>query len=365
MKVPFFDLGRQTERIRGEINEAVMEVIDTQRFILGPAVDSLEEKIARLISVSNAIGVASGSDALMLAMMAARIGPHSEVIVPAFSFFSSASSAARLGARVVFADIDLKTFQIDPEEIQNRLTSKTSAVIPVHLFGDCPDMLQIQQLATEHGFLIIEDVAQGFGALHHERPAGSMGFCGCFSFYPTKNLSAIGDAGMIVTNDQSTADKLRLLRSHGLENTYEHNELGINSRLDSIQAAALSVRLSYFEGWNKQRRHIAKLYNEGLSDLVTTPSPSKHNSPVYNQYVIRSPQRDKLRKFLAEKDIGTELYYPIPLHMQKGLAKMQRCEGRYPRSEEAAKTCLALPIFPELEEDEINYVIQRIQEFFS
>ena len=365
MKIPFFDLGRQTARIRDELTTALLRVVDSQQFILGPAVEKLEADVAGELSVKHAVGVASGTDALMLSLMAARIGPGDEVIVPAFSFFSTASSAARLGARVVFADIDFTTFQIDPEEVRRRVNSRTRAVIVTHLFGDCADMLKIQTLAADHGVLIIEDVAQAFGALHRGRAAGTLGFCGCLSFYPTKNLAAIGDAGMVTTNDTRAAERLRLLRAHGLENGYEHNELGVNSRLDSIQAAALSVRLKYVPEWNRRRRHLAERYTSGLEGVVTVPSPAGHNQAVFNQYVIRTSERDNLRRHLSEKGVGTQIYYPIPLHLQKGLAHLGGSPGDFPRAEEAARTCLALPIFPELEEKEVDYVIETIREFCS
>ena len=365
MKVPFFDLKRQTDRIRAELGKALMEVVDSQRFILGPAVEKAEAAVAEKLSARQAVGVANGSDALMLALMAADIGPGAEVIVPAFSFFSTASSAVRLGARVVFADIDFQTFQIDPDEIRRKITPRTRAVIVTHLFGDCADMLRIQTIAADHGILIIEDVAQAFGATHRERAAGTMGFCGCLSFYPTKNLAAIGDAGMVVTQDSQTAERLRLLRAHGLENGYEHNLPGINSRLDSLQAAAISVRLPYVDEWNERRRHTAQRYSEGLEGIVTLPMPPEHNEAVYNQFVIRTSERDALREFLSGHGIGTEIYYPIPLHLQKGLGAVCGTPGDFPRAEETARTCLALPIFPELEEKEIDYVIEKIREFFE
>ena len=365
MKVPFFDLKRQTERIRAELGAALMEVVDSQRFVLGPEVERAEAAVAEKFSTGQAVGVASGSDALMLALMAAGIGPGSEVIVPAFSFFSTASSAVRLGARVVFADIDFRSFQIDPDEIRRKITPSTRAVIVAHLFGDCADMLRIQTIAADHGILIIEDVAQAFGATHRGRWAGTMGFCGCLSFYPTKNLAAIGDAGMVVTHDSQTGDRLRLLRSHGLENDYEHNVLGINSRLDSLQAAALSVRLPYVEEWNERRGQIAQRYIVGLEGTVTVPTPAPHNGAVYNQFVIRTPERDALKEFLSGHGVGTAIYYPIPLHLQRGLGAVCGFAGDFPRAEEAARTCLALPIFPELEEAEIDYVIETIQKFFE
>ena len=363
MKVPFFDLKRQTERIREELGAALMEVVDSQRFVLGPAVEQVEAAVAEKLAAKQAVGVASGSDALMLALMAAEIGPGSEVIVPAFSFFSTASSAVRLGARVVFADIDFQTFQIDPDEIRRKITPSTRAVIVAHLFGDCADMLRIQTIAADHGVLIIEDVAQAFGATHRGRAAGTMGFCGCFSFYPTKNLAAIGDAGMVVTHDVGTADRLRLLRAHGQENNYEHNMLGINSRLDSLQAAAISVRLPYVDEWNARRRQIAERYLAGLEGKVMLPTPVPHNEAVYNQFVIRTSERDALKEFLSGHGVGTAIYYPIPLHLQRGLGAVCGSPGDFPRAEEAARTCLALPIFPELEEAEIDYVIEKIREF--
>ena len=365
MKVPFFDLKRQTTGIREELGAALMEVIDSQQFILGPAVGRAEAEVAEKLSTQQGVGVANGSDALMLALMAAEIGPGAEVIVPAFSFFSTASSAVRLGARVVFADIDFQTFQIDPDEIRRKITPSTRAVIVAHLFGDCADMLRIQAIAADHGVLIIEDVAQAFGAKHRGRTAGTMGFCGCLSFYPTKNLAAIGDAGMVVTHDSRTADRLRLFRAHGLENEHEHNMLGINSRLDSLQAAAISVRLPYVDEWNERRRQIAQRYLVGLEGTVTLPTPAPHNEAVYNQFVIRTSERDALKEFLSGHGIGTAIYYPIPLHLQRGLGSVCGSPGDFPRAEETARTCLALPIFPELEEAEIDFVIEKIQEFFN
>ncbi len=365
MNVPFFDLRRQTTRIREELNQALMEVVDSQRFVLGPAVERIEAEVARTLSVGHAVGVASGSDALLLSLMAASIGPGAEVIVPAFSFFSTASSALRLGARVVFADVDFATLQIDPEEVRRRLTPQTRAVIVTHLFGDCANMLQIQALAADHGILIVEDVAQAFAATHRGRYAGTMGFCGCLSFYPTKNLAAIGDAGMVVTNDSKAAQRLRMLRAHGEENKYEHNALGINSRLDSLQAAALSVRLKYVDGWNNRRRRIARRYSEGLEGLVTLPISGVENQPVFNQFVIRTSLRDELRDHLTASGVGTEIYYPIPLHLQKGLEPACGKPGDHPRAEEAARTCLALPVFPELRDGEVDYVIESIQAFFA
>ena len=342
-----------------------MEVVDSQKFVLGPAVEKVEAEIAKTLSVSHAIGVASGSDALLLSLMAAGVGPGSDVIVPAFSFFSTASSALRLGARIRFADIDFRTFQMDPDQFRRNITPQTRAVIVAHLFGDCADMLRIQTIAADHGILIIEDVAQAFGAKHHGRDAGAMGFCGCFSFYPTKNLAAIGDAGMVVTNDRAAAERLRRLRVHGEERRYHHTTLGINSRLDSLQAAAISVRLQYVEEWNQRRRQIARRYLEGLDGIIALPAPDEANHAVYNQFVVRTSERDALAERLQGHGIGTKIYYPIPLHLQPGLAPMTGEVGDYPRAEEVARTCLALPIFPELQDEEVDHVIDKTREFCS
>jgi len=365
MNIPFFDLGRQTKTLRNELQDALMEVVDSQRFILGPPVERIETEVARRLGIHSAVGVGSGSDALLLSLMAAGIEPGAEVIVPANSFFATAASALRLGMRIVFADIDPRTLQVDPDEIRRRITPRTRAVIPVHLFGDCANMQEIQALTDDHNLLIIEDAAQAFGATCGGQPAGTMGFCGCLSFYPTKNLAAIGEAGMIVTNDADVANRLRSLRAQGLENQYEHNTLGINSRLDSVQAAALEVRLRYVDNWNEKRRQTAQRYGEGLSGLVQIPSPDESNKCVYHQYVIRTPHRDRLRVFLSEQGIGTAIYYPIPLHLQPGLAPFCGVEGDYPIAEQAARTSLALPIFPELQQDEVDYVIEKIGDFFA
>jgi len=340
-----------------------MEVVDSRRFVLGPAVERFEQEVAGVLSAGHAIGVASGSDALLVALMAAGIGPGSEVIVPAFSFFATASAALRLGARVVFADIDPQSFHIDPVEVGRRITPRTRAVVVAHLFGDCADVEPVGRMAREHGFQLIEDAAQAFGALRRERFAGTFGFCGCFSFYPTKNLAALGDGGMIVTNDGKAADTIRQLANHGIRKRYEHVTPGINSRLDALQAAVLSVKLRHVGEWNERRREIARRYSERLRDLVTVPEPSEPNVPVFHQYVIRTPVRDALRDYLTSTGIGTEIYYPIPLHLQPGLAPFCGRPGDYPEAEAVAGSALALPIFPELEDDEIDRVIGAIREF--
>jgi dTDP-4-amino-4,6-dideoxygalactose transaminase len=365
MNVPFFDLSRQTRPLRSELGDALMEVVDSQQFVLGPQVERFEREVSEALEVPHAIGVASGSDALLLALMAAGVGPGSEVIVPAFSFFATASAVVRLGARLVFADIVESSFQIDPEDAARRVTPKTRALIAAHLFGDCADMTKIGALGAAHGFPVIEDAAQAFLARHHARFAGTLGYCGCLSFYPTKNLSGLGDGGMVLTHDETAALTIRRLATHGVRDRYEHVALGINSRLDSLQAAALSVRLPRVEGWNLRRAAIARRYSEGLARSVRVPVPAAENAAVFHQYVIRTPDRDRLRSFLAGRGVGTEIYYPIPLHLQPGLAPFCGRPGDFPQAESAARTSLALPIFPELEDREVDYVIEAILEFSS
>lgn len=363
MSIPFFDLSRQNARIRNEIEEAVMDVVDSGRFVFGPAVTALEEEVAGHLGVRHGIGVASGSDALLLALMALGVGPGSEVVVPAFSFFATASSAYRLGARLVFADTDPRSFQMDPADVRRRITPRTRVVILAHLFGDCADVEAIGKLASDAGAALLEDAAQAFGASRHGRPAGSFGTCGCLSFYPTKNLGAFGDGGMVVTDSEDLAREIRQLANHGLRNRYEHVSAGINSRLDAIQAAILSVKLRHVGAWNLRRQDIARRYSEALRDRVTVPAPGPENVAVYHQYVIQPRDRDGLREHLAGKGIGTEVYYPIPLHLQPGLGPQCGRAGDLPGAEEAARTALALPIFPELEDDEIDRVIEAVLEF--
>jgi dTDP-4-amino-4,6-dideoxygalactose transaminase len=362
--VPFFDLRRQTRRLRAELAEALMEVVDSGQFVLGPAVRRFEEEVTARLSIGHAIGVASGSDALLLALMAAGVGPGTEVVVPAFSFFSTASSAVRLGARVVFADIDPESFQSDPASVSPRLTGRTRAIVVVHLFGDCAPIEPVLDLAADRRIPVIEDAAQAFGARRLGRWTGTLGQSGCFSFYPTKNLAALGDAGMVVTDDDSLAASLRRIANHGVRGRYEHVEMGVNSRLDSIQAASLSVRLRYLDEWNQRRRALARRYSEGLSEVVGVPSAREGNQPVFHQYVIRTERRDALRAHLAARGIGTEIYYPIPLHLQKALGPDCGKPGDCPGAEQAAARALALPIFPELEDGEAARVVAAIRDFF-
>lgn len=377
MKVPFFDLTRQFEKIRKEITMSLEEVFQAHQFILGPQVAELEAMIAHYCDIPFAIGVASGSDALFLALLALGIGPGDEVILPSFTFFATAGAVSRSGARPVFADIDPATYNIDPEELKKRVSSQTKAIIPVHLYGQCADMDPILELCTSRSIFVIEDAAQALGAAYQPegvsspRKAGQMGILGCFSFFPTKNLGAFGDAGMIVTDRGELAERLRILRVHGSHPKYYHKCIGINSRLDTIQAAILRAKLPHLERWTEERRRKAKRYEELLGHLFSSlpgaalPKTQYRNRHIYNQYVIRVPRRDQLRAFLQEQGVGTEIYYPVPLHLQQCYAFLHYREGDLPHSERAAKEVLALPIYPELTDEEQDYVVDQIRRFYE
>jgi len=377
MKVPFFDLMLQFNSIQDEIRASLEEVFKTQQFILGPQVKQLEETFAPYCQTQYGIGVASGSDAILLALMALGIGKGDEVILPPFTFFATAGSVTRIGAKPVFADIDLKTFNIDPSKIEEKITPKTKAIIPVHLFGQCADMDPILQIAKARGLFVIEDAAQAIGAeykpLSHSqgRRAGGMGDLGCFSFYPTKNLGAMGDGGMVVTNRLDLAERVRILRVHGSQPKYFHRWIGLNSRLDTIQAAILLVKFKYLEKWTKERQKRAKTYNtlfrEGFSDIpgLQLPTTQYENTHVYHQYVIRVPKRDCLRDYLLQEGIGTDIYYPLPLHLQECFSFLNHRRGEFPNSEKASEEVLALPIYPELTEDQQFFIVDRIRAFYK
>lgn len=377
MKVPFFDLVRQFETIRQEITASLEEVFKTQQFILGPQVPELEAMIARYCNVPFAVGVASGSDALFLSLLALDIGPGDEVVLPSFTFFATAGAVSRTGAKPVFCDIDPETYNMDPEDLEKRISPRTRAVIPVHLYGQCADMDAICEVCNPRNIFVIEDAAQALGAEYKPmdapsvRKAGQMGILSCFSFFPTKNLGAFGDAGMIVTNREDLAGRLRILRVHGSHPKYYHKWIGVNSRLDTIQAAILSAKLPHLEKWTEERRRKAKRYEELLGDLFSSlpeaalPKVEHRNRHIYNQYVIRVPQRDQLRAFLQGEGVGTEIYYPVPLHLQECYAFLNYHEGDLPHSERAAREVLALPIFPELTDAEQDYVVDRIYRFYK
>jgi dTDP-4-amino-4,6-dideoxygalactose transaminase len=376
-KVPFFDLNVQFKSIEDEIKSALDEVFRTQQFILGSHVKALEEKIAQYCRTQYAIGVASGSDALLLSLMALGIGAGDEVLLPSFTFFATAGSVSRLGSIPVFVDIDPESFNIDPAKIEEKITSRTKAIIPVHLFGQCADMKPIIEIAKRKHLSVIEDAAQALGAEYkpktgsEERRAGQMGDLGCFSFYPTKNLGAFGDAGMVVTDHSGLAERVRLLRVHGSQTKYHHQSIGINSRLDTLQAAILLVKFKYLEKWTSERQKKAQRYQLLFQDLLSSVNALKlpiiqyQNRHIFHQYVIRVPERDRLRQFLTEEGIGTDTYYPLPLHLQECYSFLKYHRGDLPNSEKASEEVLALPIYPELTEDQQTLVVKRIRTFYQ
>ena len=375
-KIPFFDLSAQFKSIEDEIKSAMDEVFQNQQFILGSKVQALEETIAQYCRTRYAIGVASGSDALVLALMALGIGAGDEVLLPPFTFFATAGSVSRLGATPVFVDIDRETYNIDPSKIEEKITSKTKAILPVHLFGQCADMNPLLKIAQKKKLFIIEDAAQALGAEYKPnagsqgRRAGQIGDLGCFSFYPTKNLGAFGDAGMVVTDNPSLAEKVRLLRVHGSQPKYFHKTIGINSRLDTIQAAILLVKFKYLEKWTAERQKKAERYQGLFQNLLSSveglklPTIQYQNRHIFHQYVIRVPERDRLRKFLAERGIGTDIYYPVPLHLQECYSFLKYRRGDLPNSEKASEEVLALPVYPELTEDQQEVVVDGIKAFY-
>jgi dTDP-4-amino-4,6-dideoxygalactose transaminase len=376
--VPLLDLQRQYGTVREEVLAALERVCSSQQFILGAEVEHFEREIASFIGVPSAVGCASGTDALWLALVAVGVQPGDSVITTAFSFFASASAIVRAGARPVLVDIDPATFNLDPEKVAARLRSggshKIRALLPVHLYGQCADMDALRHLAKEFDLVIIEDAAQAIGAKWRGRQAGSLGAASAFSFYPTKNLSALGDAGLATTGDAALAEHMRRLRNHGISRRYLHEEVGWNCRMDAIQAAVLRVKLKYIETWNEQRCARAAIYIQlfaeaGLSGAcdapITLPQTSKDAHHVFHQYVIRAQRRDDLRIFLAQRGIATEIYYPIPLHLQPSFAYLGYGEGDLPESERASREVLALPMFPELTEREQSWVVEAIAEFYS
>ena len=370
--VPLLDVSRGNDPLRAEILEAITDVCDSGRFVYGPGCQQLETRVATLCGATYGIGCASGSDALLLALMAIDTRPGDEVIVPSFTFFATASAAWRLGARPVFVDIDPNTFNLDPAQVETAVTSKTRAIIPVHLFGRCADMDPINQIAAKHGLSVIEDAAQSIGAGYRGRAAGSLGDIGCFSFYPTKNLGGFGDAGLLTTSSEELATKLRLLANHGMHPRYFHRVVGINSRLDSIQAAVLNVKLNQLSRWTEARQANAARYTEmfvaaGLDAKLPLPADSSDSNHVWNQYTIRVPdgRREELRQHLASAQIGTEIYYPIPLHQQECFRELGYEPGCLPETERAAAEVLSLPIFPELTADEQQIVVDCIVDFYA
>jgi dTDP-4-amino-4,6-dideoxygalactose transaminase len=382
MKVPQLDLSAQYQTIRDEVRAAVDRVFESQQFVMGAEVEALENEIASYSQAQFAVGCASGSDALLLALLSCGIGPDDEVITTPFSFFATASTIARLGARPVFVDIDERTFNINPSLVREKITARTKAIVPVHLYGQCAEMYPLIELSrqelpqTAHGnagapIPIIEDAAQAIGAEDARRRAGSMGTIGCFSFYPSKNLGGAGDGGMLTTNDLEHAQRLRMLRLHGEERKYHHKIIGINSRLDALQAAVLRVKLRYLDEWTEARQRRAQRYelmfaDAGLSEQVEPPFVRKGARHIFHQFAIRvrGGRRDALREHLRERGVGTDIYYPVPLHLQECFAYLGYKEGDFPVAEQAAKETLALPVFPELTDEQQDYVVSSIAEFF-
>ena len=362
MQVPLIDLKAQFDPIRQDILSAVQEVIDSHIFRDGPKVEQIEEAIAEYCSCSHAVGASSGTDAILSSLMALGIGPGDEVITTPFTFFAAAGCIVRAGAIPVFVDIEPGTFNIDPDRIAPAITDRTKAILPVHLFGQTADMDPILALAKKHYLAVIEDAAQCIGAAYKTRPAGSMGTCGCFSFYPTKNLSAAGDAGMIVTNDDELAEKLRLIRNHGDESIYKHRFVGGNFRLDAIQAAVLLVKLPHLARWNKQRQENAAHYNQAFADCsrITTPAVKDGNVSVYHLYIIRVDRRDDVAEHLRQNGVGCGVYYPLPLHMQECFARFGCKVGDFPQAEKAAREVLAIPVYPELTDEQKAYVVKCV-----
>jgi dTDP-4-amino-4,6-dideoxygalactose transaminase len=365
--VPLLDLQAQYRPLREELLAAVTRVCDTQRFILGPEVDALEHDLEQALGVSHAITVSSGTDAILAALMALGIGPGDEVITPTYSFFATAGCVARVGATPRLVDIDPATFNVDPEAIRAAITAKTKAILPVHLYGQMADMSAVMQVAGEHGIPVIEDACQAIGATQNGRQAGTLGIAGCFSFFPSKNLGAFGDAGLVITNDASLAHELKLLRNHGAEPKYVHKRIGGNFRLDALQAAVLRVKLPHLDRWTEARRSNAIRYDrlfaaEGLTRSVGLPREVPGCRHIFNQYVVRVRERDRVRASLAQQGIGTEIYYPVPFHLQECFAGLGHARGDFPHAEEAADTTLALPIYGELTLEQQQAVVAAMRE---
>jgi dTDP-4-amino-4,6-dideoxygalactose transaminase len=365
MDVPLLDLTAQYRAIRPEIDGAIAEVLAGGRFILGPQVAALEAEVAARCKVAHAIGVASGTDALYLALRACDVGPGNEVITTSFSFIATAEAIALAGARPVFADIDPTTFNIDPKGIEAQITPRTRAILPVHLFGQPAEMDPLLAVARQRGIRVVEDAAQAIGAADRGRPVGSLGDVGCFSFFPSKNLGAYGDGGMVTTNDEALARRVRRLRAHGDAGRYDHAELGINSRLDEIQAAVLRVKLRHLEAWTEARRANAARYQALLEPCtaVVRPREAPGVRHVYNQYTLRVPRRDALQAHLSARGIGSAVYYPRPIHQQPAFRAWWPGDHRLPESERAAAEVLSLPIFPELGEERLRRVAETIRGF--
>jgi dTDP-4-amino-4,6-dideoxygalactose transaminase len=361
--IPLVDLTAQYHAMQQEIDAAVHATLESGHFILGPAVSRLEASIAAYLGVDHAIGLASGTDALVLALRALDIGAGDEVIIPAYTFFATEGTVMSVGARPVFVDIDPTSYEIDVAQIEDRITPRTKAIIPVHLYGQPADMDPILALAQAHSLKVIEDNAQAFGSTYRSRKTGAIGDIGCLSFFPTKNLGAYGDGGMVVTNDPARAERMRMLRTHGWKKKYYSEEVGYNSRLDALQAAILQAKLPFVDAWNERRREIAARYSEHLAPFVSVPVECEWGRHVYHLYIVRSRRRAELQAFLKEQGIASEVYYPLPPHLSKPCREFGYREGDFPEAERASLETLALPLYPELTTDQQDKVIEAVKEF--
>ncbi len=370
MRFPLLDLKAEYATMKEDIRAAVDRVLESQQFIMGPEVKQLEAKIATFIGSRFAVACASGSDALLLALMALGVDSGDEIITPPFTFVATAGSIARLKAKPVFVDIDRETYNLDPTLLEAAITSRTRAIMPVHLFGLPAEMEKISEIARAHRLPVIEDAAQSIGARYHDQYVGSIGACGCFSFFPSKNLGGAGDGGMITTSDPDLAERISVLRDHGSRKKYHYDLLGMNSRLDSLQAAILLVKFEHLEAMSQARRRNADRYRElfrqaGLDGCIALPVEPKGLHHVYNQFVIRVPERDQLREHLRNGGIPTEIYYPSPLHLQPAFADLGYHAGEFPQSEQASQHVLALPVFPQMTEEQQKMVVNATAQFFA
>lgn len=361
MKVPFLDLSLQHRPLREELLDAWAQTLDAGRFCLGRDVDVFEEQFAEACGAPGAVGVDNGTSALHLSAVALNLGPDDEIIVPAFTFIATAWTAKYIGAKLVFADVDADTFCLDPKAFEAAITKKTRAVVVVHLFGQPAPMDEIMEVADRHGLAVIEDCAQAHLARYRDRPVGLIGDVGTFSFYPTKNLGGCGEGGAVISRRSEILDAVRILRIHGMARRYTHDCVGFNARMEGLQAAALSVKLPHLSSWTKGRRKVARRYLEGIAHKdITLPVVPEWGESVYHQFTIRHPERDALRAHLTEAEIGTDIIYPIPLHLQPCFSDLGLGKGTFPVAEKIADTCLSLPVFPELTEDQVDYVIETI-----
>jgi len=369
MKIQMLHLSEQYQSVKDEIIQKLDEVMSSSRFILGDNVKKLESDIAKYSNVKHGIGVGNGSDAIHIALQAVGVGKGDEVITTPFTFFATAGSIARIGAKPVFVDIDPVTFNIDTAKIEGAITPRTKAIVPVHLYGQMADMDPIVEIGQKYNLAIIEDAAQAIGAKYKEKTVGEMGTAATYSFFPTKNLGAYGDGGMIITNDDDIAEKCRVIRVHGSKPKYYHHVLGYNSRLDELQAAILNVKFPHLNRWSEERRKRAAYYterlNEKLNGIIQTPVEKEENYHVFHQYTLRVPMRGELQQYLKEQGIATMVYYPLPLHIQPVFKDLGYKKGDFPEAEKAAKEALSLPMYPELKQEDQDYVIEKIIEFYS